>query len=175
MVVYLYNDFLMLDINLDVINTLPQYFNSIKIKELEENKYVKIITNSYTNEEISRYLSEFKEQIENKIALDGYERYIFPFVISYYLIKSLGIDEQLKSSQIPENLLKYQRVKEAVNKIDYEGYMAMNQNSYFFYNYLENGKIFDSLIRTYRQVPSESRKKYLKYKAKYLNLKKLFN
>ena len=34
---YLYNDFLMLDINLNVINTLQRYYNPIKIKELEEN------------------------------------------------------------------------------------------------------------------------------------------
>ena len=104
-----------------------------------------------------------------------YQRYIFPFVISYYLLKSIGIDEQLKSSQIPENLLKYQIVKEAFNTIDYKGYMYESQHGDFFYNYLENGKIFDSLIRTYRQVSSESKRKYLKYKAKYLNLKKLFN
>jgi hypothetical protein len=177
MVVYLYNDFLMLDINLNVINTLQRYYNPIKIKELEENKYVKIITNRYTNEEISTYVSEFKQQIENKRAWgsDNYQRYIFPFVISYYLLKSIGIDEQLKSSQIPENLLKYQIVKEAFNTIDYKGYMYESQHGDFFYNYLENGKIFDSLIRTYRQVSSESKRKYLKYKAKYLNLKKLFN
>ena len=89
MVVYLYNDFLMLDINLNVINTLQRYFNPIKIKELEENKYVKIITNRYTNEEISAYVFEFKEQIKNKRAWgsDNYQRYIFPFVISYYLLK----------------------------------------------------------------------------------------
>ena len=165
----------MLNINLNVINTLPIYFNPIKIKELEENKYVKIITNRYTNEEISAYVSEFKEQIKNKRALGSidYQRYIFPFVISYYLL--LGIDKQLRSSQIPENLLKYQRVKEAFNIIEYEGYMYESRHGDFFNNYLENGKIFDSLIRTYRQVQSESRKKYLKYKAKYLNLKKLFN
>ena len=95
------------------INTLQKYINPIKIKELEENKYVKIITNRYTNKEISTYVSEFKQQIENKRAWgsDNYQRYIFPFVISYYLLKSIGIDEQLRSSQIPENLLKYQRVK----------------------------------------------------------------
>lgn len=52
--------------------------------------------------------------------------------------------------------------------------MYESQHGDFFYNYLENGKIFDSLIRTYRQVSSESKRKYLKYKTKYLNLKKLF-
>ena len=41
------------------------------------------VNDRYTNEEISTYVSEFKQQIENKRAWgsDNYQRYIFPFVI----------------------------------------------------------------------------------------------
>ena len=149
-------------------------FNSHYTKKLEENKYVKIITNRYTNEEISSYVNDFKEQIIKfqTHKSEEYQKYIFPFLISYHLLKLLGVNELSRGSNISENLLKYQKVIEAIDLINSEEYMNDSRYIDFFNTYLKNGKIFDTLIRTYRQVPSESKRKYLKYKQKYLELKK---
>jgi len=167
MVVYLYNDFLMFDLNFNIINDkLIGHLNPTKKKELEENTYVKIITNNYTSEEINCYYTEF----ENSRA--PHQSYIFSFLISYYLLTLFGVINVLNRlwDRSPENLLKYMYVNKAYNRIRNKGLLddlIKIQNINF--------TKYDHLIRNELKIDdAATKKKYLKYKAKYLNLKKNF-
>jgi hypothetical protein len=171
MVVYLYNDFLMFDLNFNIINVkLIGHLNPKKIKELEENKYVKIITNNYTSEEIDSYYTEFKNSwVTHSVP---HQSYIFSFLISYYLLTLFGIINDLDRLQarLPENLVKYKNVHHAFHFIRNQkllDYLIKIQNIYF--------TKYDHLIRNELPIDDAAKKKYLKYKAKYLNLKKFIN
>ena len=61
MVIYLYKKFLIFDLNLNIINKkLRININYEKIKQLKDSKNVKIITNNYTQDEITSYEREYK-------------------------------------------------------------------------------------------------------------------
>jgi hypothetical protein len=185
MVIYLYKKFLIFDLNLNIINEkLRININYEKIKQLKDSKNVKIITNNYTQDEITSYEREYEinneeynkesrklsamerdklihydDMMKKKRELfDRYQNIFFPFLISCYLVNLSG-----DSHKYP-----------IVNRI---GLFCIEYFSFKIKNHSWNISFmndFNDLIRKDRKI-DDSQRKYLKYKAKYLNLKKLFN
>ena len=146
MVVYLYDTFLMFDLNFNIINfELIIHKNDSKIKELKENKFVKIITNNCTSEEIEGYIIDFSRNRENK-------SYIFSFLISYYLFTLLGIAD--KNEKYSKVIHVHNRILNPQNIITDAA--ELNKHNHLIRNVIRSDK---------------SKRKYLKYKTKYLKLK----
>jgi len=161
MVVYLYDNFMMLDLNFNIINKI-EYKNDVKIKELEKNKFVKIITNKYTNEEIDIYYREFNECCTKRI-YKNIHKYIFSFLISRYLLNLWNLVRELK---VLENRKKYENIYKAILDIEIYHLMDIIQRTIDFNKH-------DHLIRKLKISVDSAKRKYLKYKAKYFNLKKM--
>jgi len=158
MVTYLYDNFLMYDLNLNIINNKlsDKYRNIVKEDELENNIFVKIITNNYTQVE----LNTLKEYLE--IDILNPQAKIDQNIISYYLsvfILYMILYNNFKENDIIERIFNSHKFKSSLEKI---------------LQTLDYTKI-DDVIR--KIVPIQKltsfNKKYLKYKIKYLNLKKM--
>ena len=144
MVLYLYDDFLMYDLNINIINFKKINLRNInKEKELEDNIFVKIITNNFTQD-------DFKLLMDN-----------------------LNIVKTLENSYCLSALIFFYRV---MNKESWNDYFYNPLWLYLKDNLAKNIDTLDlnkhnDLIRNVINIEA-FRKKYLKYKAKYLNLKK---
>jgi hypothetical protein len=152
MVTYLYDDFLMYDLNLNIINNKlsDKYRNIVKEDELENNIFVKIITNNYTQVEFNKLKSYLDIDILNpQIKIDQ-------DIVSYYLsvfILYMILYNNFKENNIIDKIINSEKFNISFNKI---------------LDTLDFTKI-DDIIRNIQ--PMSFHKKYLKYKAKYLNLK----
>ena len=152
MVTYLYDDFLMYDLNLNIINNKlsDKYRNRVKEDELENNIFVKIITNNYTQVEFHILKLNLDIDILNPQAK------IDQNIVSYYLsvfILYIILCNNHKENNIINTLINSEKFKKSFNKI---------------LDTLDFTKI-DDIIRKIQ--PISFHKKYLKYKTKYLKLK----
>jgi hypothetical protein len=149
MVFYLYDDFLMYDLNINIINLKKIALrNILKEKELENNIFVKVITNNFTKD-------DFKLLMDN-----------------------LSIGASSENSYCLSALIFFYRVMNNESWNDYYYYPLW---IYFQDNLARNIDTLDlnkhndlirKIIKKDAFKKDAFKKKYLKYKAKYLNLKK---
>ena len=153
MVPYLYDTFLIYDLSLNIINrNLLKYRNEDKENELYDNKYAKLISNNSTISDLGKIIPELISwQKTDHSTLQGntLQGNALVIVILYYL------SDTNKQSRIENGF------NIAINYI--EKYLDLNKHDEYIRKIIESDKMDGG----------NSYKKYLKYKAKYLNLKKI--
>lgn len=109
MIIYLYNDFPMIDLNLNIINSNKKdLINFKEIEYLEKNNiFIKIINNNYEDiEQISCFLKQFENN------------YFIYLKILFFRVIYFGLKNQIIYNYYIENreVIKY-RIKHFLEKI----------------------------------------------------------
>jgi len=141
---YLYNDFLMYDLNINIINQnlLKTITNKQKVKELEDSIFTKLITYNYTPD-------DFKT-LEDNLKIEPFNENTISYYLSAFILYYRFAVNNLNDNQIGSLLIYFDK------------YLDKIFNTLKFDNHNE-------LIRKIQTI--DFHKKYLKYKTKYLNLK----
>jgi hypothetical protein len=149
MVTYLYNDFLMFDLNLYIIN--PKKIGLLKkeeIKNLEENNmFIKIINNDYNEEYLNCFLN-----VDN---------YMYIKILAFMML-----NQDLKNDKI----FKYYHDNKSVINQNIKKYFDTHENKSIISN-LEPHFRKEIILSTSKGGYDTFFKKYLKYKNKYIQLK----
>jgi hypothetical protein len=169
MVFFLYNDFLIYDMNLEIINTHKNDLEDLKIKEeLEKNILVKIIMNNYSEcdfnifEESLKINKEYLLTIkDNKEILDNYLLNISVNYL-YLLILFFRIQYSKIYNIYDEKIINLLNKDRDLFILMLEAYLEINEKKKENYYKLLRNKII---------LKSSYEKKYFKYKLKYLKLK----
>ena len=148
MVFYLYNDFLMYDLNLNILNqNKKSHHIDDKVTELEDNLFVKIITNNFSVDDFKLFeLNLICNEVKSENVTGSY----LSALIYFYRFM-----DQMEWSPNYLILMGYliSNLHEIINTLNFD-----NHN-----NLIRNVQTLENLQR-----------KYLKYKTKYLNLKKIY-
>jgi len=147
---YLYNEFVLLDLNLIKINSNKQINNIKDIEKLKNNIFIKIINNNFTDDELDCFLFDEKNTIYIKILL----------FLLFFQKKDININDKFFEF--------YNHHKEIIFS-ETEAYFLRPKNQ----------KIICNLTPYFREFIDISMyggsnlfyKKYLKYKNKYIKIK----
>ena len=180
MVYFLYNDFIMYDMDLDIINKQKLYlWDKEAEKKLKKNILVKIITKNYDkfdfdileeglkiNWEYIKINSENKNMISNHIYIISIN-YLYLFILFFrknYSKINNNYDEKIINLCNEYNKKEYVFVDREPISISFKDMLISEEFEKFIINNKE-------LFRKQINLKSSFQKKYLKYKFKYLKLK----
>jgi len=169
MVYFLYNDFLLYDMNLDIINKHKLYlWDENDEVELKKNILVKIITKNYDESDFNIFKESLKINMEYILSIKDDENiltnYLFNISVNYLYLLILLFRKEY--SKIYNNY--NEKIVNLYNEYKDKFYQFIKIN--ISYNEEKNTN-YNELLR--KQInPKESfQTKYLKYKYKYLKLK----
>jgi len=170
MVIFLYNDFLLIDLNLNIINRNNEIIKLKDIDNLEKNNiFIKIINNNYSSDDLECFFIYKKTWLEkepleeNKLTINSRNNnYIYIKILFFLLFMSIFKNERIFNYFIE-------------NKEDI--------NAYIIKYFETNQDIICNLTPYFRQIiilPIVDSsdiffKKYLKYKNKYIQFKNKLN
>jgi len=182
MLFYLWNDFIMYDFNFNILNENLRYLhNNTMINELEDNLFTKIITNTFTVDDFnlfeinlinakiyseivrSTYLSALIYWYRFRLNINNKNKYYYNKLIGYFNINLQNIFKTLnftKHDILIRNVIKPHKKESQANTT----LLPPTER-----------KIYSPPKSFYTLYPERWKNKYLKYKQKYLNLKKLYN
>ena len=147
MVSYLYNDFLMYDLNINIINqslSTTITTNRQKEIELEDSIFTKIITYNYTPD-------DFKT-LEDNLKIIPFNEITISYYLSAFILYYRFAVNNLNDNQIGSLLIYFDKyLNDIISTLDFNNH--------------------NELIRKVQII--DFHKKYLKYKTKYLEIKEL--
>jgi len=182
MILYLYNDFLFYDFNYNIINLEKKEFhNQVKLNELENNFFSKIITNNFNVDDFNLLKCKL-DLIKSRKSKTVIRTYLIATIYFYrnlrdndfinHNIKELIPFLFLNLNKIIDTLLNLSKYDNLIRKI----YTFIPHKIDSLLEKKNRGKLtFPPKKEKHTKYPDRFGYKYLKYKKKYLKLKELLD